>query len=243
MCEGNNQGTHTDAGQYAWDFCMPIGTPVLASRGGVVRGIQQSFDQAGWGPEFADKNNYVVVDHGDQTSSLYMHLMHNGVRVQVGQVVQAGQLLAYSGNTGWSHGPHTHFMVMNGDGSNWYAQSLPVAFADVPGDGVPVNGGRYTSGNASIDPGLLLPPCSAQVSRGSSGFSPFWVENFIPSTLWSGQDAGAVSFGAIGPWQSLQVVAPQAGSRLQVRVMSTGGTAFVPAQDVGPSGPPETCQH
>src|SRR5207247_2042272 len=32
MCQGNNQGSHTANGQYAWDFCMPIGTPVTASR-------------------------------------------------------------------------------------------------------------------------------------------------------------------------------------------------------------------
>src|SRR5207247_1518663 len=112
MCQGNNTGTHTGTGQYAWDFCMPIGTPVVASREGTVRAIRQDSNVNGWGPEFADKNNYVVVDHGDGTSALYLHLMFNGVRVNVGERVATGQLLAYSGNTGWSHGPHTHFMVM-----------------------------------------------------------------------------------------------------------------------------------
>src|SRR5689334_17170152 len=37
MCQGNNQGSHTLNGKYAWDFCMPIGTPVTASRGGTVK--------------------------------------------------------------------------------------------------------------------------------------------------------------------------------------------------------------
>ncbi len=106
MCQGNNQGSHTGNGKYAWDFCMPIGTPVTASRGGTVTMIRQDFTEHGVGPAFADKNNYVVVDHGDGTSGLYMHLMHMGVRVKVGQHVDTGQLLAYSGNTGWSGGPH-----------------------------------------------------------------------------------------------------------------------------------------
>ena len=43
MCQGNNQGSHTLHGQYAWDFCMPIGTPVVASRAGTVKWVQQGF--------------------------------------------------------------------------------------------------------------------------------------------------------------------------------------------------------
>ncbi len=238
MCQGNNQGSHTGNGQYAWDFCMPIGTPLTASRGGTVKWIRQEFTEHGQGPAFADKNNYVVVDHGDGTSAIYMHLMHNGVRVQPGQHVDAGQLLAYSGNTGWSGGPHTHFMVMQSSAYDWYAPSLPVAFAGVPGNGVPTDGMRLPSDNSAIDPSLVLPPCDLGDQTGPNGFKPFWVESFRPSAVWSGSDAGAVQFGPVGSWQFFQVVTPQTGSRLKVRVAATGGLAFVPASDVGPSGPP-----
>jgi len=238
MCEGNNQGeTHTGAGAYAWDFCMPLGTPVTASRGGTVRMIQQSFTEHGQGRAFADKNNYVVVDHGDGTSALYMHLMHDGVRVQVGQHVDTGQLLAYSGNTGWSGGPHTHFMVMKSSPYNYYAQSLPVAFAGVPGDGVPTDGMRLPSDNAPIDPSLILQPCDS-TNDGVKGFKSFWVESFQPSAVYSGQDANAVQFGQVDSFQFFKVIAPQSGPRLQVRVPATGGIGYVPATDVGPSGPP-----
>src|SRR5690349_11874650 len=61
MCQGHNTGTHTGTGEYAWDFCMPIGTPVVAAREGVVKAIRQDSDVNGWGAAFADKNNYVVV--------------------------------------------------------------------------------------------------------------------------------------------------------------------------------------
>jgi murein DD-endopeptidase MepM/ murein hydrolase activator NlpD len=238
MCQGHNQGSHTENGEYAWDFCMPIGTPVLASRGGTVKFVQQQFTDHGVGPAFADKNNYVVIDHGDGTSALYMHVMHNGVTVKVGQQVNTGDLIAYSGNTGWSAGPHTHFMVMKSSAYDYYAPSMPVAFVDVAGDGVPTDGQRVTSGNAAIDPSLILPPCDGAGAATPSGFKPYWVESFKPSAVWSGPDAAAVSFGSVDSWQFFQVLAPQAGSRLLVRVAATGGTAYVPAGDVGPSGPP-----
>src|SRR5579884_2271394 len=221
MCQGNNQGSHTGNGKYAWDFCMPIGTPVTASRGGTVKWVRQDF-----------------MEHGHGTSAIYMHLMHNGVRVKPGQRVETGQLLAYSGNTGWSGGPHTHFMVMQSSSYDWYAPSSPVAFAGVPGNGVPTTGMRLPSDNAPIDPALILPPCDLGTDAGLKGFTPFWVESFRPSAVWSGPDAAAVQFGLVGSWEFFQVVAPQSGSRLKVRVASTGGVAYVPAADVGPSGPP-----
>jgi murein DD-endopeptidase MepM/ murein hydrolase activator NlpD len=239
MCQGNNQGSHTGHGQYAWDFCMPIGTPVTASRGGAVKWIRQDFTEHGQGPAFADKNNYVVVDHGDGTSAIYMHLMHNGVRVTPGQHVEAGQLLAYSGNTGWSGGPHTHFMVMQSSDYDWYAQSLPVAFADVPENGgVPVNGMRLTSGGAAIDLAVVLPPCDSGDRTAGNGFKPFWVESFHPSSVWSGPDGSAVQFGPSATFEFFRVLAPQTSPRLKVRVAATGGIGYVPAADVGPSGPP-----
>ncbi|HLG70816.1 MAG TPA: M23 family metallopeptidase [Chloroflexota bacterium] len=240
MCQGNNQGSHTENGKYAWDFCMPIGTPVVASRAGTVKMIRQDFTEHGVGPAFADKNNFVVVDHGDGTSALYMHLMHMGVKVSVGQHVETGQLLAYSGNTGWSGGPHTHFMVMQSSAYDYYSPSLPVAFADVPDNGgVPLDGMRLASGNASIDPSLILPACDlGRQAGGANGFKPFWVESFRPTAVYSGTGADAVQFGPVSSFQFFQVLAPQSSPRLLVRVAQTGGTAYVPAADVGPSGPP-----
>jgi murein DD-endopeptidase MepM/ murein hydrolase activator NlpD/LysM repeat protein len=238
VCQGNNHvgGTHTGAAAYAWDFCMPIGTPVTAARGGTVRAVRQGSSVGGWGMQYADDANYVVVDHGDGTSGLYMHLMFNGVRVKVGDQVQTGQLLAGSGNTGWTSAPHLHFMVMQTMADNNYSQSMPVLFLDVPTNGgLPVEDNTYVSGNAAVE-ARLLPARSTPA--GPSPFTSFWVETFRPSNLWSGSDDKAIQFGPIGTWQFLQVTAPQAGSRLQVTVAATGAPAFVPAADVGPSGPP-----
>ena len=61
---------------------------------------------AGW---MGGYGNLVVVDHGGGVSTAYGH--NTSVAVGVGQQVAQGQLIAYSGNTGHSTGPHVHFEV------------------------------------------------------------------------------------------------------------------------------------
>ena len=238
VCQGNNHAgsTHTGLAAYAWDFCMPIGTPIGAARGGTVKAVRQDSNTGGWGYKYADDANYVVVDHGDGTSGLYMHLMFNGARVKVGDHVDTGQLIAYSGNTGWTSAPHLHFMVMATSSDDWYTQSMPVLFTDVPDNGgLPLEDNTYTSGNAPLASGILP-------AAGPPPFAPFWVETYRGSTLWSGSDDKAVKFGPTAPWQFFQVVAPQTGPRLQVIAAASGAAAFIPAADVGPSGPPSSAR-
>jgi murein DD-endopeptidase MepM/ murein hydrolase activator NlpD len=52
-----------------------------------------------------------VIYHEDGTFAEYVHLKKDGAQVSVGDMVSAGDFIAYSGNTGWSSGPHLHFMV------------------------------------------------------------------------------------------------------------------------------------
>src|SRR5579862_5522249 len=61
VCQGNNHPgwTHVGLAAYAWDFCMPTGTPVLAARGGAVVAVRQNSNIGGWGAKFADDANYV----------------------------------------------------------------------------------------------------------------------------------------------------------------------------------------
>lgn len=77
------------------------GTPVAAAKAGTV-----SF--AGGNP-CCSYGYYVVVDHGDGFQTLYAHF--SSIAVSVGQYVEQGQLLGYSGITGYSTGPHLHFEV------------------------------------------------------------------------------------------------------------------------------------
>ena len=81
------------------DLAVPNGTPVVASAAGVVI-------VAGW---MGGYGNLVVVDHGGGIATAYAH--NSGFAVSVGQGVAAGQVVAYSGSTGHSSGPHVHFEV------------------------------------------------------------------------------------------------------------------------------------
>ena len=81
------------------DFVADQGTPVVASAGGVVLSAE-------FHPQYG---NMIVVDHGNDFSSVYAHLSRIGIKV--GQIIKRGQLIGASGNTGRSTGPHLHFEV------------------------------------------------------------------------------------------------------------------------------------
>jgi len=104
-------GRVTHAGLNALDFDLPEGTEVRAARGGIVYHVKDSSSVGGLSGEYAQWGNSIDVIHADGTWAVYAHLKHNGARVQVGQQVQAGDLLGYSGATGMANGPHLHFAV------------------------------------------------------------------------------------------------------------------------------------
>jgi murein DD-endopeptidase MepM/ murein hydrolase activator NlpD len=150
--QGNNSTfSHQGLEAFAWDFSMPTGSIIEAARGGIVRYVRDDSNAGGADVNlFGWSGNYVVIDHGDGTSGLYMHLMWHGALVRVGQQVQQGQPIADSGGTGFSTGPHLHFMVERTEAGSWYDQSLAVKFADVTSNGgVPVQDQTLTSGNAT----------------------------------------------------------------------------------------------
>ena len=101
-------GGHKGVKKFGYDFDMAIGTSVRAARAGVVLHAEQSHREG----EISETGNYIVVLHDDGTNSLYGHLTHNGAAVAVGDMVQAGSVLGFSGNTGnTGTSPHLHFAV------------------------------------------------------------------------------------------------------------------------------------
>lgn len=93
------------------DFTMPIGTPITAIRDGIVIRLVENNSKVCPKKECSQYNNYVIVYHPDGTFAEYTHLNKNGVLVNVGDKVSQGQIIASSGNTGFSSGPHLHLMI------------------------------------------------------------------------------------------------------------------------------------
>lgn len=166
-------GSHEDEdGHYAWDFDLPEGTPVLAARAGTIRLVVGSWSAdhcGGLSPvrsapagylvneNMGNQANLVLVDHGDGTSALYLHLsaVDPAVedKVKTGGTVTAGDRLGWSGKTGMTGCiAHLHFQVERSVRADWYTESLPISFGDPDviaqaSDGMPVEGATYTSGN------------------------------------------------------------------------------------------------
>ena len=95
--------------QLAYDFYMPVGSELVAARGGWVRQIRESSPDNGQGYAM---ENYVYIEHGDGSVAFYAHLRQHGVDVEVGQWVDQGEHIGASGNSGSTRDtPHLHFGV------------------------------------------------------------------------------------------------------------------------------------
>lgn len=130
-----DQITHKDAGsRNAIDFAMPVGSAVHAAREGVVINVAHKFFRGGTTQEVRDEANFVQILHDDGTTAVYAHLQLDTVRVRPGQRVQSGEYIADSGNTGYSSGPHLHFVVLRNAGLR--SESVPVTFAGSAGASV-----------------------------------------------------------------------------------------------------------
>lgn len=117
--------SHRDAqNRHAVDFAADIGTPVIAARTGTVMEVEADFARAGLDAEtFAGRANFVRIVHDDGTMALYAHLDVDGVVVRVGQRVRKGEAIGFSGNTGFTAGPHLHFTVQANRGMR--LESIP----------------------------------------------------------------------------------------------------------------------
>ena len=111
VSQGYNGG-YSHRGVMAIDFVANEGTPVCAARAGIVVETESNNKGGCASPKCMKMANFVKVLHDDGTEALYSHLKHKGVIVEIGQFVQVGQVLAYSGNTGWTTNPHLHFEVL-----------------------------------------------------------------------------------------------------------------------------------
>ncbi len=86
------------------DIAAPIGTPVYASKSGIVAYAGK------YNPIYG---NYIILQHDNNTQSLYAHL--EDVYVETGEIVEKGLNIGTVGTTGMSTGPHLHFEILIGN--------------------------------------------------------------------------------------------------------------------------------
>ncbi|TGK06941.1 M23 family metallopeptidase [Leptospira semungkisensis] len=131
---GYNSGAeHRGDAANSLDFVLTEGTPILAAREGTVVEAEDKFTVGMKDPTLIDKANHIIIEHSDGTVAIYGHLKPEGVIVKTGDKVIAGQRIGYSGNTGYSTGPHLHFEVYRPE-ENRRKKTFPTLFVTETGE-------------------------------------------------------------------------------------------------------------
>jgi murein DD-endopeptidase MepM/ murein hydrolase activator NlpD len=121
------------------DYAAPTGTPVLAAGDGRVATASRT----------EPNGNYVVLQHGEQFTTKYLHLSKFGRGIRSGAKVRQGQIIGYVGATGWATGPHLHYeFLVNGVHQNPRTVELP--------DAAPISAGELARFNQRTQPLLAL---------------------------------------------------------------------------------------
>lgn len=120
---------------HAIDFTMDVGTPICAARDGIVLEVKEDSDKRGKTYKYQKYGNFIIIYHRDGSMANYFHIKKNGSKVNVGDKVKAGQIIALSGNTGWSSGPHLHFQVYSFD-KDMEVKSIPTKFKQSEGKAI-----------------------------------------------------------------------------------------------------------
>ncbi len=121
------------------DYAAPRGTPILAAGDGKVVTAARS----------NSNGNYVVVQHGEQFVTKYLHLSKFANGVKKGKKVKQGSIIGYVGSTGWATGPHLHYeFLVNGVHKNPRTVKLP--------DANPISGEEKPRFVAATEPVLSL---------------------------------------------------------------------------------------
>lgn len=110
IIQGYN-GSYSHKGEYSLDFRLKKGSLVCASREGIVHKIKDEFKKGGPKKKYLSKGNHIIIKHSDGTYAAYWHLGHKGVLVKPGDTIKKGEIIGFSGNTGYSSWPHLHFDV------------------------------------------------------------------------------------------------------------------------------------
>jgi murein DD-endopeptidase MepM/ murein hydrolase activator NlpD len=100
------------------DYVANRGTPIIASGDGKVSIARQN----------SSSGKYIVIQHGEQYTTKYLHLSKFARGIRVGKRIKQGQVIGYVGATGWATAPHLHYeFLLNGVHRNPRTVKLPKA--------------------------------------------------------------------------------------------------------------------
>ena len=105
-----NPQVYNGMGHNGVDFRASVGTPTKSSKEGIVIGTGDTDSQC----RGVSYGKWVLIEHPNNLSTLYAHL--SLIKVLKGQQVNTGQIIGYSGDTGYTTGPHLHFGVFASQG-------------------------------------------------------------------------------------------------------------------------------
>ena len=147
----HGQFSHNEpASAYAIDIGMPVGTEIVAARDGIVMDVANDFFSGGGNKnKYLDRANMIRILHDDGTMAVYGHLRLESAYVSPGMRVVAGQVIGQSGNTGFSTGPHLHFVIQKNAGMKLV--SLPFQFANEQGIGFTPEEGMILKAHVNHD--------------------------------------------------------------------------------------------
>lgn len=100
------------------DYAAPQGTPIMAAGDGRITHVGRS----------KGNGNYIVLQHGEQFVTKYLHMSKFARNMTKGKRVKQGQVIGYVGRTGYATGPHLHYeFLVNGSHRNPRTVKLPNA--------------------------------------------------------------------------------------------------------------------
>jgi murein DD-endopeptidase MepM/ murein hydrolase activator NlpD len=146
---------------------------VHSARDGTVVRVTDGYEEGGTTADMLQKANSVLIQHQDSTVAYYSHLQH-GIPVKVGDHVRRGAMIAYSGNTGLSSGPHLHFAVKHLEiqpGRELQETALAPLFETDEGPKTPLVGQKF--GRQSSSATIAAPP--ARPTKNGFNWTLFWT--------------------------------------------------------------------
>lgn len=105
--EGEFKNENLPESQYAINLLADKNTPVQAINDGIIFKIKNDSKKYGLNKKLTDQANYIVIDHGDETFIEYSHL-NRKVKIRIGQKIKAGELIGYTGLSGYMKTPHLY---------------------------------------------------------------------------------------------------------------------------------------